>query len=355
MKPLHLLVCGSGRRFVLWRPAVIGSGSEATLFASDPGVAARHAVVGRGAGGWLVAPEDGTVYVDGGRVGGPTPLRAGTRLAIGAVRMEVVAPSFPKWHLLVAAGLLLLAAVLAAGWFVSRQAHAIELPRLRLEANGPQVRWAGEGHEVELLLPLADPGRTLVDLRLDVKRDVELAVNGGAVRSLGPGSHRRIELGEGLVAGTNRIRVAARGGLPLGPVVAHATSLPVPACGAGACDDVLEQARARARRLLREERAAPGNLHDAWRWLRRARSLAAGAGAAAVRAEVEAELDRVEARLDERCAALEFAASRHLALDEVEAARAVVEELRAAFPEEDHACSAVAASLLQRIEGGGGR
>lgn len=80
-----------GTRLPISGPIVIGRSPGADVVIADDFVSARHARVTPAPGGALLedlGSTNGTV-LDGVRVMGPTPLRAGSVIELGAVKLEV--------------------------------------------------------------------------------------------------------------------------------------------------------------------------------------------------------------------------------------------------------------------------
>lgn len=72
-------------------PVTVGRGDGCTLVLSDEYVSSRHARLVPSDGEWLVEDAGSTngTYVDGARVGGPTPVGVGRRIRIGRTVLEL--------------------------------------------------------------------------------------------------------------------------------------------------------------------------------------------------------------------------------------------------------------------------
>jgi hypothetical protein len=299
------------------------------------------------------------VLVNGRRIE-RAALLAGDRLTIGSVVLEVggeaTGPVVGTRKRFAALLLLGIALVVTTALLARPAASAAAIPELHPETNGDTLHWKGESSAIDLILVLADPARALVELELHVperRTALALSVNGRGSLAVDVSSKRKIALREHLQAGSNRVTLSAGPGDTLADLAVRVATTPVPDCSVAPCAINLGTALARAERLARERNAAPANLFEAWRWLRRARGFAVGIGDDVSLAKVESQLREIGSALDERCAAMQFAAARHLALDDLLAARGVARGLLDAFPGDEHGCRASGEDLLRLLDEGG--
>ena len=351
-----LLQAAVGDPVAVRRRATLGSGPGADVFVNDPGVAPLHAVFERRGGGWFVAAREGAVLLDGS----PTrdaPLADGQELRVGGVSLRVgMAVRSPRRrlaapHHAAALGAIVVLALFGAGLAEARPVGGP--PVVELEAGGPSRSWEGESDTLAIALPLHHPAQSLVELHVHApgrERPLSLVVNGSPLREVA--ATQVVALREHVVAGVNRLELIASGA-PLQSVTLRVSVLPLPRCTGGACAAALRATLARAERLEREQRVAPGNLFEAFRLLRKARGLAIASGDQEARGAAEERLGRVEAGLGSRCASLRFAAARHLGLQDEGAARRTARELLATFPTDEHPCRGSGEKLLRLLDEGG--
>jgi hypothetical protein len=232
----------------------------------------------------------------------------------------------------------------------------VAFPEIHPEPNGEVVRWRGESASLAVAVDLIDPARTLVELEIhapDLQEPLFIHVNDERAGTVEVATRRTLAVRSHLRPGRNRITLDAGGANRLRSVDLRVATLPVPDCSATACDAHLDAALKRAERLAREQKAAPANLYEAWRWFGRARGYALGIGDEGAIARIEEQLRGSAAALDESCAALQFVAARHLALDDIEGARQAARNLLATFPGDEHACRASGEDLLRALDEGG--
>lgn len=88
------MVLAEGKRMLVGRSgAVLGRSRECDITLNDPNVSRKHAEIRPdGRGGWLVEDLGSTngVKVNGRRIGGPTELESGDRLALGTADVRFV-------------------------------------------------------------------------------------------------------------------------------------------------------------------------------------------------------------------------------------------------------------------------
>lgn len=358
-RPAMVLIDATGRSFPLRGETVVGKGPDVDLLVHG-NLAPRHARIRPVDGGWEVEAEGGTVYRNGAAVR-RVPLHSGDRLVLGDVAIDVArAEEGIRRRGWIAAGVIFAVSMVALGLLVllggDGTAAGEVSTRLVLRA-GESIRIEGGAGQAEILLPLADPASSLVELSLSAEgatRRLSLAVNGAPSLPIRVASERTVSLREGLVAGANRIVLAAEeeGGLP--DLDLFLRVAPLPLCSPGACAAEARQELRRAERLLRERQVAPGNLFSAWQALRRARGLAIRAEEERLLAQVEARFAEAEEQLGERCGQLRLAAARHLAAEETAAALETAQRILAAFPTGDHACHASGLRLFELLGEGGG-
>src|ERR1700756_3213213 len=88
------LVLPDGRRIPLAEQVTIGRAADNTVRLTDPTVSRHHARISATARGATIEderPPSGT-WLDGHRVRTPTPLRDGTKIAVGRLGLRVEAP-----------------------------------------------------------------------------------------------------------------------------------------------------------------------------------------------------------------------------------------------------------------------
>lgn len=352
MKGLALQTAG-GARIPLRRACTIGGGAEADVILAAAEIAPVHARIEPEAGGWAIRAVGGAVRIGGAPIDHAS-LRAGDRIELGGACLAVVERRFRDagWAVIVAA---LLIAIAGGALAVRPGPRTPASAQVELLPGGSRLRWSGREARLWLRIPVDDPRRSFVELEIGGSEEGGarlVEVDGRVVARIPAGGRRRIPLVP-LQAGENLVRIRAADGGALGAIEARALATPVPDCGDGGCAARVDAALARAERLERARNAAPANLYEAWRWLRRARGYALSSGSGEVAARVEARLAAVEAELDRRCAALEFAGARHLALADRAGAARVAGEMLRAFPGDEHGCRASGERLRALAEGGG--
>jgi putative peptide zinc metalloprotease protein len=211
------LVLPNGRRIPLAEHVTIGRASDNTLRLTDPAVSRHHARISPTARGATLEDTGSTsgTWLDGRRIGAPTPLRDGAKIAVGSLGFLVEGPRSPE-----GAGLTIESLAGASRYMPAAGAG----PRLRsgwalkrLDSSEGLRRWVLKSLRGRDFVRLADREAGLLEL-LDGRSTSELVEE--AERRYGPQGPVRLarllaDLADrGLVAGVESPdRVPSRSGL----------------------------------------------------------------------------------------------------------------------------------------------